>query len=689
MSTSAQIPRSSIIWMLLTQFAVMLSHLPRLSWWMIAIWLLCATWRMAMFRGQASYPGLGIRLLLVVLGCGGIAIEFGSLGSLDIAVALLMLAFSLKVIEVKERRDLFIVLFLAYFIVAAAFLFSQSLFFAVYQLACVVFITAALVAMQQTQHDQSSIRSLKTSLKLVAQAIPIMLVFFLVFPRLGPLWAVPDSKGNSSTGMSDNMSPGDIAELSRSPEVAFRVVFEGAIPEREQLYWRATTLSYFDGRTWTANPILQGAAGKQQRQNEKRKGWHTQAQAAATEITLLGKPVRYEINMEPNEQHWVFALPIAAISEDTNRVTSRRKLIATNDLSIKSKDPFYTRSLLSLESYLSYRAEPTMTDRRQRQETALPAKSNPRTRQVAENWYREAGSPEAYINKVLWWFREQDYYYTLKPPKLGRYSIDEFLFDTKMGVCEHYSSAFTFMMRAAGIPARVVIGYQGGEENPFNQSLIIRQYDAHAWAEVWLEGSGWQRFDPTGAVAPERVLYGLEEALSDRSEFMTDSLFSPLRYRNIAWLNGARLRLDALNYNWHKWVINFDSQRQLNVLQALLGNVTPIRMALVMMVTLCSILGLVAISLLRHRVSASVPAETRLYWLFCQRLERLGLERAPGEAPGDYALRVIQQYPHLDSAVSKITGHYQAILYAGDASLQTMKDYRAAVRHFRPKSVAR
>ncbi len=675
MSTVNQIPRSSIIWMLLAQSGVMLPHMPRLSWWMVAIWLLCAAWRLAMFRGQASYPGTFIRIVLVMLGCVGIAVEFGRLGSLDIAVALLILAFSLKLIEVKERRDIFLVLYLAYFIVASSFLFSQSIMLALYQLGCVVLITAALVAMQQSHDKQSALLSWKIAFKMLLQAVPIMLVFFIVFPRFGPLWSVPSSKSSGSTGMSDSMSPGDIADLSRSSELAFRAMFEETVPSKSQLYWRATTLSFFDGRQWNTKA--------EALRDDDTLGWHSQKLMHKPVLSQQAKPIRYEITMEPTRQHWVYALPLASADTATSYIA--KQLIVTNDLSLRAKTPYYNRSIVKLESRLDYIAEPELGAYRRYQETHLPAGFNPRARQVAENWYRDAGSPQAYMQRVLRYFTEQPFYYTLQPPALGKHSVDEFLFESKKGFCEHYASTFTFLMRAVGIPTRVVIGYQGGEENPFNRSIIVRQFDAHAWTEVWLKGRGWVRVDPTAAVAPERIEQGLEAALSDSDEFLSDNLLSPFKYRNLQWLSWARLRLDAVNYAWYKWVVNFDTDRQMQVLKRLLGDITPARLVIAVMLVMCSVLGLVALSLLRHRVSVEVTPETRLYWQFCKRLEKVGVYPANGEAPGDFARRVTTQYPHLAPQVNAISNQYQAIVYAGNSHPHAVKQLKRAVSKFRPK----
>lgn len=673
-----QIPRSSVVWLLIAQFAVMLPHSPRLSWWMIVIWLLCALWRLAMFRGEARYPGVLIRLVMVVVGCIGIAVDFGRLGGLDITVALLILAFSLKMIEVRQRRDLFLVLYLAYFVVAAAFLFSQSILLAFYQIACVILITTALAATQQAQSNLSQWAALRTATKLILQAIPIMLVFFVVFPRLGPLWSVPTTQNSSQMGIGDTMSPGDIAELSRSGGLAFRVVFDNTIPSREQLYWRGTTLSYFDGRSWGPHPALPGMSYRQL-------NWSSQPLTSSLPVKRDAEVLRYELTLEASENHWVFALPAVSRFNEIDYSGKRNQITVTNDLSLRSSMPLYTRISFQIESQLGYTLEHELPKDRRFLETAIPSSVNPKSQALARRWLAEADSPSAYVNRVLSYFREEPFFYTLHPPLLGKHSVDEFIFESRRGFCEHYAGAFAFLMRAANIPARIVVGYQGGEENPFNNSITVRQFDAHAWTEVWLAGQGWQRVDPTSAVAPQRILEGLEQALSNREEFLSGSAFSPLRYRDIAWLSAFRLRLDAINYQWQKWVVNFDTARQMSVLKGLIGKITPLRVALFMLSAMGIILALVAVSVLRHRVSPNQRVEDRLYWQFCQRLERQGLVRAAGEAPGDFAQRIATQQPELAHAVNKITQCYQAIVYADINDPLLLKELKRLVRNFKPQ----
>ncbi|NNC54587.1 MAG: DUF3488 domain-containing transglutaminase family protein, partial [Pseudomonadales bacterium] len=476
---------------------VILPHAGRMSWWMIAIWLLCAFWRMAMFRGEASYPGRLIRGILVVLGCSGIAISFGSLGGLDICVALLILAFSLKLIEVRTRRDMYLVYYLAFFIIAAAFLFSQSMLLAVYQIGSIALVLTAMVATQHSLYNRSPGLALRVALKLLGQAVPVMVLFFIVFPRIGPIWSVPDSRSAAGMGMSDSIEPGDIARLNQSSELVFRVEFEGAPPLRQAMYWRGLTLDAFDGRRWSAS-----TAAAQRAANGTGDYSAPVAPVAipqkGTAIEIYGQPVRYRMTMEATQQNWLFALPVANLLSAVGPAASG--INTAFDYTLSSVMPLYKRGELQFESYLDFRAAITLEPQQQHVYTQLPPGFNPRAREFARAIRQRSGSADEFVERLNTHFVAQDFAYTLEPPPLGRDSVDDFIFSTRTGYCEHFSNAYAFLLRAAGIPARVVVGYQGGELNPHNLSINVRQLDAHAWVEYWQAGAGWQRIDPTYSV---------------------------------------------------------------------------------------------------------------------------------------------------------------------------------------------
>jgi len=299
--------------------------------------------------------------------------------------------------------------------------------------------------------------------------------------------------------------------------------------------------------------------------------------------------------------------------------------------------------------------------------------------------YVEVGeNPLRLVEAILQMFRQQKFYYTLKPPLLGNNPFDDFLFDTRRGFCEHYAAALAFMLRSVDIPSRVVAGYQGGEINPVNGTVVVHQFDAHAWNEVWVEGRGWLRVDPTAAIAPDRIDYGLEEALFGEGSFLANLPLSPLRYRNIAWLNLLRLRLDAVNYSWQLFVLNYDSNRQYQVLEDLLGEVSTRRVALLLFGFGALVLIPVAISLLGRPKAARLEPASRLYRDFCKKLGRVNLARGRGEAPGDYALRVAATRPELAAQVDSISRLYEGISYRGQRSATALELLRKQVGNFRP-----
>ncbi|MGB5324362.1 MAG: DUF3488 and transglutaminase-like domain-containing protein [Pseudomonadales bacterium] len=671
MSTSEQIPRNSIIWLLLAQLVVILPHTGRMSWWMIAIWLLCALWRMAMFRGEASYPGGAVRSVLVMLGCIGVAVSFGDVGGLDFAVALLILAFSLKLIEVRTRRDMFLVFNLALFIVAASFLFSQSILLALYQVGSIVLIFTAMVATQHALHNRAPMLSLRKALRLVAQAVPVMLLFFVVFPRIGPIWSVPSSGGGAGTGMSDSIEPGDIARLNQSSKLVFRVDFESNMPSRIDMYWRGIALEYFDGRKWSALDA----------QDALESGTAAGGGRGTSQVELYGQPLRYNVVYEPSQKNWLFALPVAYLQSGRNETL--QGVYRTVDNNLRQRTRLVQRAELRMESYMDYRYGIVLGDSERARNLALPARSNPRARRFARRMRENSASAAEFVAQLQRYFTEQAFFYTLEPPQLGQQTVDEFVFDTRKGYCEHYANAFAFMLRAAGIPARVVVGYQGGELNPHNDTLSVRQLDAHAWLEYWQPGRGWLRLDPTYSVAPERIDFGMQGALARRPELGASRL-SPLYLRNIELVKAMRLRFDAINHGWQRWVVNFDADQQRAVLQKMLGQVSPWKQGLLVALGLTLLLGALAFFVLRGGAAEALTPEQKLYRKFCKKVkQQLQMTRGKAETPLAFAERVAGAAPHSASQAHSITRNYMDIAYAGAAS--QLAELKRNVARFRPE----
>ncbi|WOX06299.1 transglutaminase TgpA family protein [Microbulbifer pacificus] len=667
------LPRESLLWIFAVQLAVLLPHFSHLPLWLLGAWTAAVYWRLEVFRGRREIPGRLVKMLAVSLAIVGLALTYRRWFALEPMVALLAVSFTLKNIELVSRRDALLSLMLAYFLAATLFVFEQTIPFALYGMLCVVLITAALAA-QQGRGSARPGRALGLSLKLLAQAVPVMLILFVVMPRLGPLWAVPQNSAKASTGISDSMSPGDFSELSKSDKPALRIAFDGPLPPPEQRYWRGLVYTHFDGRRWSEPDSGQGY-GSWRRGRSGRPQDYGDAPESEHTLPAVGPRYRYQVIQEASHTPWLFAL--ARPHSETKGVR------ATADDTLLYRLPVSTRLAYDVRSWPREslaRSEP-LSSAELRRHLQLPSSGNPQARSWARARLDEGMSAEQ-ISAALLDLYHRSFTYTLRPPPLGGDSVDEFLFATREGFCEHFASSYVFTMRAAGVPARVVAGYQGGEWVEQQEYLLVRQYDAHAWAEIWLPGRGWVRVDPTAAVAPERIRDGLRSAAAE--EFMQDAL---LPLHKIAFVTRLRLQWDMVNYRWYQTVVSFDRERQQGLLTRLLGEVSPMRLALLLGIPV--VLALLALLLWLHLSSRgpALPAASRLYLRFCQRMARAGVARNPGEAPGDFARRIEREVPRLGPMARQITLAYERAAYGDSAAAE--RQLRRLLRGFWPMRRAR
>lgn len=666
MRETEQISRTGLAWILVSQAAILAPHVSHAPLWLWAIWLPVIVWRIQIFRGAWNFPGRLIKVLLVGACCAGLLLTLRGKFGMQGMVSLLLVGFILKLLEMKKRRDFLAVCYLGYFVIATQFLFFSNLFAAIYGLACLFLLTTSLLAVNQSLAQQKFWRSLRLAGGLLLQAIPLMLLLFFVLPRVGPLWSVPLSGASAKSGMSDSMSPGDISELMSSDELAFRATFLEGLPRIPQLYWRGLVFSQFNGRRWSQ------AHTQISRSNLR---WTPEAaQEWFSNIDLNGPEFHYEIIMEPSYQPWLFTLDVPR-NWDSD-------IGMGYDLRLQKKGFVSQRFQYRVTSVLDYRYQASgLPEWQHRQELGLPPGSNPETRNTAQIWMREAGSAEALIARVLSHYRES-FTYTLQPSLLGEHSVDEFLWQTRAGFCEHFASSFVFFMRAAGIPARVVVGYQGGSYNKQENYWVVRQRDAHAWAEVWLEGKGWIRVDPTAAVAPERIERGIDFSLSEEDSLLLGNLFA----RRSSVLNQLSMRWDAVNYHWSRWVLNYDNSRQQQLLSSWLGGTDLWRIALLVLVVGAAILMSLMVNLLWRRRPTFKHREDYYYARFNRKLmARIGLGREVGEAPRDFALRIIAVRPDLSESINQITKLYELASYSGNQ--HALADLARAVTRFSPASV--
>jgi transglutaminase-like putative cysteine protease len=666
MNLVQQVPRNALVWIILSLFALVAPHAGRLPVWVLLVYVLSVIWRLQVHRGRWSFPGRWVKVAMTLSGFVGIYASYGTLVGLEPTVALLLTAFALKFIELSQRKDAYVLLFLGYFICITEFLFSQDLLITLYSMLTVVLVTTALVALHQPAQHQFNRGTIRVASIMLLQAVPMMVVLFFVFPRFGPLWNVPIKTHTAKTGMSDFMKPGDVASLSQSADVAFRAKFDGEIPPKSALYWRGLVFSRLEQGVWSALGYYDVPIQEQR----------------APRIAVDEEPLRYSVIMEPTQQNWLYALLYAR--------SNSPGVMHSPDFRLFSPGPLESEYMYSANSWTNVPVETQLTPWRRTVETKLPPDGNPRTRQLALDMRSTVNSDEDFVNLVLEKFTREPYVYTLRPGALGqRHQIDQFMFQTRRGFCEHYASAFVYMMRAAGIPARVIAGYQGGEINPVNRTVIVHQFDAHAWAEVWLPNTGWKLVDPTAAISPQRIEYGLEEAMASEGSFLAAAPLSPLRYRSIPLLNQLRLRYDALTYQWQSWVVNFNSAQQFELLHSVFGEISVRLFATLLLGSWALVLIPVAISLFRRRATNPVSPLAKNYRLFCERMARLGLERAPGETPANFAQRAAAAVPGYSEQLLRITGLYNELAYGagdlqGSTRPATLQDFIREVTRFKP-----
>ena len=631
------IPRISLTWLLVAQALVIVPHLGHLPLWVIGLWLGCAGWRVQIFRMRVGYPTRLAKAGLMLAAAAGVFASRGSLVGLDAGVVLLIAAFVLKLVELRSQRDALVLILLGFFCVVTAYLFDDSLLAAAYSLLPVSALLAALIGLQQSRLAMRPWPTLRLSLGLLAQALPLMLLLFVFFPRLGPLWALPNPNKVLS-GLSDSMAPADIAELSKSDELVFTATFDGEPPARAQLYWRALTLEHFDGRRWSQAPLVN--------------------QPNAAQWTARGQPWEYSVIAQASGRNWLFALDVARSEE--GGIQARR------DFSLQSPQPLDQPLQYRVRSWPEVLRNADQPMSAMADSLQLPAKSDPRSRAWARELLDRHPKPDDLVQALLQHFNHEPYHYTLKPPPVGVDSIDEFLFRTRRGFCAHYAGAMTFVLRAAGIPARVVAGYQGGELNPRGNFLTVRQFDAHAWVEYWQAGQGWTSVDPTFAVAPERIEQGLEQALSGEQSFLADSPLSPLRYRQVAWLNQLRLSWDDLNHGWQRWVLGYQGAQQLQLLQRWFGRMDGQLLGLALVGGGGLLLGLLALFLFKPWRRERDPL-LRQFRRFERLLARHGVPRQAAEGPRAYAERAARQLPAQAEAIRAFAQAFEAQQYGRTA----------------------
>lgn len=629
MKAITPMPRNALLWLMLSQLVVLMPHLERVPIWILLVYIGTAVWRLQMYRGRTDMPRKVVRVALVIVASTAVFFSYRSFIGLEPMIGLLLTATALKQLEAVATRDGYTLVMLGFFICITEFLFSQQLPIVVYTFVGTLLLMASLVTLNELPGQRFSFAPLVLGGKLLAQALPMMIVLFLIFPRIGPLWSVPSKDRASVTGMSDTLRPGQVSKLSRSSALAFRAQFDGDIPAQRSLYWRGVVMSQFDNGGW--------------RSIDERDIPKAELNQAAP--VLSGSPLDYQVIIEPTMQNWLFALPYAEQRKAT--------ITSTPDFRLQSTKIIDSQLGYQVRTWPQTQLELNLSAWRRSVELAIPAEDNPRTRLWIEALQQRFPEPKALVDAVLTHFRQAPFYYTLEPPELpDKDFVDRFMFDSRRGFCEHYAYSFVVMMRQAGIPARIVGGYQGGETNPLNNTVLVRQLDAHAWAEIWLMQEGWVRIDPTAAVSPARIEYGLEAALTglERARLFSDSPLSVFRFRNNTLVNWIRLRYDAVAWRWQAFIVGFNNEAQISLLKQLFGEIRVSWFVSAMLGSWLLVLAPLAWWLLkRNKARLRSPAEISLSKL-CRQLARLGIDRRPGEGVRSLGARVAEALPPAQAA---------------------------------------
>jgi len=632
-------------------------HLLRLPFALTVIWLLAVGWRLSlMLRGQPLPPRL-LRLLLTLTTGLALYLQFGTVLGREAGSALLVMMAGLKLLELKQRRDALVLVLLAYLLIAVQFMFSRSPTAALYAVIATLLITSVWIGLNHPQGMRAWRGDLALAGRLLAQAVPLMLILFVLFPRLpGPLWSLP-SDAHARSGLSGEMEPGRISDLALSEAVAFRADFSGPLPAPAQRYWRGPVFEFTDGRRWWDADDL------------------APVNRATPPLQTHGIAYRYVLTLEPSGMPWLPALEMAT--------TVPADVIRLPTLELKARRAVDTLRRDAFIAFTDYRMGTTDAATLTRN-LRLPTTLSARVRQLAQSWRKDpklgARSDRDVVSTALRHFNTEAFVYTLTPPLLGRDPVDEFLFESRRGFCEHYASAFTLLMRAAGIPSRVVTGYQGGEVNPVGGYLIVRQSDAHAWAEVWLAEAGWVRIDPTAAVAPERIEYRIDLDLARAGDAVRFHLDDD--HALVQSLRRARFALDALNNGWNQWVLSYGPERQRDLFAGWgLRDMSWRELAWALLFGVGTALGVLALLLLR-RPRPSIDAAARLYARFRRRLVRYGIAILPQEGPRDLLVRIEQAQLPVQASARRIIALYIALRYAPQPDALLLKEMRRAVRAF-------
>ncbi len=624
-------------------------HLDRLPVWIVLGAVGSLLWRAGIYYGRLASPHWSIKGALVLLGFTGIYFTYGRDLSIESMVSLLVAGFALKPLEVEKRSDSYVLLFLCFLLIGLHFLFERGPLDYLWVIVIMLVILTTQITINQSvtpkNENENAIANTAhwQALSLFLKALPLAAFLFFVLPRLAPLWVLNLPTSDGVIGLSDSMSPGQIAQLGKSDELAFRVRFNSEVPPLKYQYWRALVLDYFDGESWS-------------QRYQPKINWNTNGVGKNSSQDAY---IEYDVLLEPHDERWLFSLGSArpktadvGLSED-GRLVSKLAIHSQYQYSVISnlkagpqQDPL---GALASKAYLQ-----------------IPAQGNERSRAFAQALKDKFQSVDDFTQALRLFFNGNEFYYTLSPGELDSEStIDEFLFDSQKGFCAHFAGSLVYLMRSVGVPARVVVGYLGVEENPVANYYSVYQYNAHAWVEIWQEGKGWLKIDPTGWVAPERIEQGLEEAV--QRDFVGFS-------SNLPWLKSIRDQMNAFNYYWNDWMLSYKGGAQQQLLDSVFGKRSELELILVLLACFFLAMAIGFLFMFVDIKGKRLSNEQRILALYQAKLKKSGINVLPSSSLLHMSEQAITYNPNLKAEITTIRHVFERSLYVNPESLMTKSE---------------
>jgi transglutaminase-like putative cysteine protease len=642
-----------------------------LAVWVASLFLVSLALKFWMEPRGYRLRSIIVKVLLVAAAFSAVFVSYGSLRSLEAGISLLVALMSLKILEAHTAREFRVMVLIGWMLCLCGFFLAQDFATALYLLIAFALLVIALVQFHRGTSPGALWPPVVTTCKLLLQASPLVLLFFLLFPRVNAGFRFElRPLRSANAGFSDRLSPGSIAALANSSQIAFRAEFPGNSNRPSgPMYWRGVVMWRCDGMDWQAPYSARSNSSSGTALLATRRGLPVQSTS--------GKQIQQRITLAPHGAHWMFAL-------DRPIETPPGAILARGNY-LFSVQPI--RKARRYDVVSSEFSGNEITEKERAEALQVPASISPAVRELAHSWTAQNAGPRSVVNSALQFFRTQGFSYSLTPGEYG--DLDEFLFRRRVGFCEHYAASFATLMRLAGIPARVVVGYLGGEYNDLGHFFLVRQADTHAWCEVWLPQTGWTRVDPTSAVAPGRASFDLTSFLETRiasDQLGADRNALIARLLRSGVFTNVRFVWQTLSYQWDTRVLAFDADVQDVLLTSMrIANRGPLFLAVEILLVATAVLAIYFASM-QLLTRTRVDRVKALYENFCRKTARLGVARDPCEGPLDFARRAKQSLPNESNRIQQIADTYVLLRYAPQPTPEMLGRFAKQVNAFGDRS---